>query len=131
MGEEIKDKINKIKEDVDALPTVGFGDYVLHDHHNDIVDVFKELAELLQSLPKKKTVPQVSVEITKGAMPAELSKTASASPPSVEITKGAMPVELSKTASASPPSVEITKGAMPVEIIKRPQANLTHEETVS
>ena len=109
MGEEIKDKINKIKEDVDALPTVGFGDYVLHDHHNDIIDVFKELAELLQSLPKKKSVPQVRVEITKGAMPAELSK----------------------TASASPPSVEITKGAMPVEIIKRPQANLTHEETVS
>ena len=67
MGEEIKDKINKIKKDVDALPTVGFGDYVLHDHHNEIIDVFKELAELLQSLPKKKYVTPVTLEVRKGA----------------------------------------------------------------
>ena len=131
MSEEVQDKINKIKEDVDALPTVGFGDYVLHEHHNDIIDVFKEVAELLQTLPKKKAVPFTRVEITKGAMPTELIKTVTASPPKVEITKGATPTELIKTVTASPPKVEITKGAMPTELIKTPQTKLTHEETVS
>ena len=106
MGEEIKDKINKIKKDVDALPTVGFGDYVLHDHHNDIIDVLKELAELLQSLPKKKTVSPARVEITiKSAV--EIVKT-----PEINLT------------------LEVRKGAS-VEIVKTPQTNITHEETVS
>ena len=106
MGEEVKDKINKIKEDVDALPTVGFGDYVLHDHHNDIIDVFKELAELLQSLPKKKTVSPARVEIT---------------------VKSA--VEIVKTPQTNITHEETVKSA--VEIVKTPQTNITHEETIS
>ena len=106
MGEEIKDKINKIKKDVDALPTVGFGDYVLHDHHNEIIDVFKELAELLQSLPKKKYVTPATLEVRRGAT-VEIVKT-----PQTNLT------------------LEVRRGAT-VEIVKTPQTNLTHEETIS
>jgi len=54
VSEEVKNKINKIRRDVEALPTVAYGDYVSHEHHNSIVDILKEIAELLQILPIEK-----------------------------------------------------------------------------
>ncbi|RLI84786.1 MAG: hypothetical protein DRP01_07650 [Archaeoglobales archaeon] len=57
VSEEVQAKINEIKKEVDALPTVKYGDYVLSSHHNNIVDILKKIAELLQVLPVEKAVP--------------------------------------------------------------------------
>jgi len=56
VSSDVEERINKIKSDVNALPKVYYGDMVFADHHNDIVDVLKEIADLLQDLPKEKIV---------------------------------------------------------------------------
>jgi len=51
MSDEIQEWVEKIKSDINALPEVRYGDYVLADHHNDVIRVMKEIADLLVSLP--------------------------------------------------------------------------------
>ena len=69
VSEDVEEKMNKIREEVNALPSVSYGDYVLHDHHNNIVSILKDISELLQVLPVEKEVifSIVSLEVRKGA----------------------------------------------------------------
>ena len=69
VSEDVEEKMNKIREDVNALPTVSYGDYVLHDHHNNIVSILKDISDLLQVLPVEKEVifSIVSLEVRRGA----------------------------------------------------------------
>jgi len=69
VSEDVEEKMNKIREDVNALPSVSYGDYVLHDHHNNIVSILKDISELLQVLPVEKEVifSIVSLEVRRGA----------------------------------------------------------------
>ena len=69
VSEDVEEKMNKIREEVNALPTVSYGDYVLHDHHNNIVSILKDISELLQVLPVEKEVifSIVSLEVRRGA----------------------------------------------------------------
>ena len=69
VSEDVEEKMNKIREEVNALPAVSYGDYVLHDHHNNIVSILKDISELLQVLPVEKEVifSIVSLEVRRGA----------------------------------------------------------------
>ena len=48
---EVKSKIQDIKSKVYALPTVKYGDYVMAEHHNKIVDILKEISDVLGLIP--------------------------------------------------------------------------------
>jgi len=53
---EVKSKIQDIKSKVYALPTVKYGDYVMAEHHNKIVDILKEISDVLEQIPVEKVV---------------------------------------------------------------------------
>ena len=57
--EEIRAKIDAIKQKVDSLQYVSAGDYVLADHHNDVVDILKDIADVLQQIPITKIIERV------------------------------------------------------------------------
>jgi len=59
---EVKTKIQDIKSKVYALPTVKYGEYVMAEHHNKIVDILKDIADVLEQIPVEKVVEKLVPE---------------------------------------------------------------------
>jgi len=59
---EVKSKIQDIKSKVYALPTVKYGEYVMAEHHNKIVDILKDIADVLEQIPVEKVVEKLVPE---------------------------------------------------------------------
>jgi len=67
MAEEIKSRIEKLRDKVYGIRTVRMGDFVFAEDHNIVVECMKELVDILEAIP----IVKVEVRLVKAMLLAE------------------------------------------------------------